>query len=163
MNDVTPYPAINTVLTEWAEGLKRLLGKKIVGLYLSGSLAYGDFVPDRSDIDLQAVVQNPLTQDELGLVEQLHRKVERRYPQFASSPATVGLISGFCSSARIFAPRFFQAPPRDECYFTLALRYDFTSIWLSKGVSPSSCRKMLGTQEKGREPSSRPERLVPDR
>src|SRR5207302_3107407 len=64
MNDVTPYPAINTVLTEWAEGLKRLLGKKIVGLYLSGSLAYGDFVPDRSDIDLQAVVQNPLTQDE---------------------------------------------------------------------------------------------------
>ena len=83
MNDVTPYPAINTVLTEWAEGLKRLLGKKIVGLYLSGSLAYGDFVPDRSDIDLQAVVQNPLTQDELGLVEQLHRKVERRYPQWA--------------------------------------------------------------------------------
>ena len=52
MKDATPYPAINTVLTEWAEGLKRLLGEKIVGLYLSGSLAYGDFVPDRSDIDL---------------------------------------------------------------------------------------------------------------
>jgi hypothetical protein len=44
MNDVTPYPVINTVLAEWAEGLKRLLGKKIVGLDLSGSLAYGDFV-----------------------------------------------------------------------------------------------------------------------
>jgi predicted nucleotidyltransferase len=56
MNEATPYPAINTVLTEWAEGLKRLLGKQAVGLYLSGSLAYGDFVPDRSDIDLQAVV-----------------------------------------------------------------------------------------------------------
>src|SRR5690348_9758233 len=59
---------------------------------------------------------------------------------FARSPATVGLISGSCSSARAFAPRFFQAPPRGECYFTLALRYDFTSIWLSKGLSPSSCR-----------------------
>ena len=47
MNEATPYPAINTVLTEWAEGLKRLLGKQVVGLYLSGSLAYGDFVPDR--------------------------------------------------------------------------------------------------------------------
>jgi predicted nucleotidyltransferase len=56
MNEVTPYPAINTVLTEWADGLKHLLGKKIVGLYLSGSLAYGDFIPERSDIDLQAVV-----------------------------------------------------------------------------------------------------------
>jgi len=39
----------------------------------------------------------------------------------ARSPATVGLISGSCSSARVFAPRFFQAPPRGECYFTLAL------------------------------------------
>ena len=27
-----------------------------------------------------------------------------------------------------FAPRFFQAPPRGECHFTLALRYHFTSI-----------------------------------
>jgi hypothetical protein len=83
MNDVTPYPAINTVLAEWAEGLKGLLGKKIVGLYLSGSLAYGDFVPDRSDIDLQAVVRNPLTEEELRSVEQLHKGVERRCPEWA--------------------------------------------------------------------------------
>jgi hypothetical protein len=83
MKDATPYPAINTVLSEWAEGVKRLLGKKIVGLYLSGSLAYGDFVPERSDIDLQAVIQNPLTEDELRSVEQLHRQIERRCPQWA--------------------------------------------------------------------------------
>src|ERR1700758_3567983 len=36
----------------------------------------------------------------------------------ARSPATVGLVSGSCSSARAFAPRFFQAPPRGECYFS---------------------------------------------
>jgi len=83
MHDVTPYPAINTVLTEWAERLKRLLGEKIVGLYLSGSLAYGDFVPDRSDIDLQAVVQSPLTEDELRSVEQLHKEMERTCPEWA--------------------------------------------------------------------------------
>jgi len=46
------------------------------------------------------------------------------------SLATVGLLSGSCSSARVFAPRFFQAPPRGGCYFTLALRYHFTSITL---------------------------------
>jgi Domain of unknown function (DUF4111)/Nucleotidyltransferase domain len=84
MRDVTPHPAINSVLTEWAEGLKRLLGKNIVGLYLSGSLAYGDFVPQRSDIDLQAVVRNPLTKDELRSVEQLHREIERCWPQWAN-------------------------------------------------------------------------------
>ena len=84
MKDLTPYPAINTVLTEWAEGLRRLLGKKIVGLYLSGSLAYGDFEQERSDIDLQAVVQSPLTEDELRSVEQLHREIERRCRQWAN-------------------------------------------------------------------------------
>jgi hypothetical protein len=83
MNDVTPYPAINTVLTEWAEGLKRLLGEKTVGLYLSGSLAYGDFVPDRSDIDVQAVVRRRITEDELRWVEQLHKETEPRYPEWA--------------------------------------------------------------------------------
>lgn len=83
MKDVTPYPAINAVLREWVEGLKRLLGQEIVGLYLSGSLAYGDFVPERSDIDLQAVVQNPLSEDELRSVEQLHREIEGGCPQWA--------------------------------------------------------------------------------
>jgi hypothetical protein len=84
MNEVTPYPAINTVLTEWADGLKRLLGKKIVGLYLSGSLAYGDFVAERSDIDLEAVVRIPLTEDELRSVEKLHREIEARCSQWAN-------------------------------------------------------------------------------
>jgi len=84
MKDATPYPATNTMLAEWVEGLRRLLGKNIVGLYLSGSLACGDFVPERSDIDLQAVVRSPLTQDELRSVEQLHREIERRCPQWAN-------------------------------------------------------------------------------
>ena len=30
MKDATPYPAINIMLTEWVEGVKRLLGKNIV-------------------------------------------------------------------------------------------------------------------------------------
>jgi hypothetical protein len=83
MKDVTPYPAINALLGDWVEGVRRLLGKKIVGLYLSGSLAYGDFVLERSDIDLQAVVQNPLAEGELKSVEELHRQMEKRHPEWA--------------------------------------------------------------------------------
>jgi predicted nucleotidyltransferase len=83
MKDPTQYPVINNVLCEWAEEVRRLLGKKIVGLYLSGSLAYGDFMPKRSDIDLQAVVANPLSEDELGSVERLHRQIEGRCPKWA--------------------------------------------------------------------------------
>ena len=51
---------------------------------------------------------------------------------------------------KIRAPRFFQAPPRGECYFTLAFRNDFTPIRLSKGLSPSSCRTYSAHTEKAR-------------
>jgi hypothetical protein len=84
MKDPTPYPAINGVLRAWAEGVRRSLGEKVVGLYLSGSLAYGDFVRERSDIDLQAVVRTPLTEDELISVEQLHKQIEERSPEWAN-------------------------------------------------------------------------------
>jgi hypothetical protein len=80
LENLTPYRDINTLLREWVDGVKRLLGDKVIGLYLAGSLSYGDFVPDRSDIDLQAVVRSPLTQAELKSVEQLHREVEGRSP-----------------------------------------------------------------------------------
>ena len=45
--------------------------------------------------------------------------------------------------------------PRGECYFTLALRYDFTSIRSSKGLSPSSCRTCSAHQKK-RDARARP-------
>jgi hypothetical protein len=116
MNDVTPYPAINTVLAEWAEGLKGLLGKKIVGLYLSGSLAYGDFVPDRSDIDLQAVVRNPLTEEELRSVEQLHKGVERRCPEWA------GRIE--CSYVSLELVRELRPPAKARPWWGFGTFYD---------------------------------------
>ena len=98
MKDATPYPAINTMLTEWVEGLKRLLGRNIVGLYLSGSLAYGDFVPERSDIDLQAVVRSPLTPDELRSIEQLNREIERRCPQWETGLSAPTFLSNSCAN-----------------------------------------------------------------
>jgi hypothetical protein len=51
--NITAYPEINALPGEWVQGIVRLLDDRVIGIYLSGSLAYGDFVPDRSDIDLQ--------------------------------------------------------------------------------------------------------------
>jgi hypothetical protein len=81
--NVTAYPEINALLGEWVQGLLHVLGGNVIGLYLSGSLGYGDFVPDRSDIDLQAVLRVALTSAELRTVELLHRDLERRYPAWA--------------------------------------------------------------------------------
>ncbi|MBO0859744.1 MAG: hypothetical protein J2P21_15040 [Chloracidobacterium sp.] len=77
---LTPYQDINSILVDWTEKAKKILGENVVGLYLSGSLSYGDFVPERSDIDLQAVVRPPLNQSELNSIEQLHRGLDEQYP-----------------------------------------------------------------------------------
>src|ERR1035438_6214209 len=54
-----------------------------------------------------------------------------------------------CSSARVFAPRFLQTPPRGDA---LALRYHFSSVRLSRGLSPPEMSNMPGTHEKGAGP-----------
>lgn len=77
---LTPHQDINNLLADWTEGVKSALGKNVVGLYLSGSLAYGDFVPERSDIDLQAVVRRPLDKNELRAIEMLHKDLNVHYP-----------------------------------------------------------------------------------
>lgn len=80
----TPYGDINALLAEHVDGIKRILGENLVGLYLTGSLAYGDFMPERSDIDLQAVVRNSLTEKELKAVEELHRNIDKNCPAWAN-------------------------------------------------------------------------------
>jgi hypothetical protein len=53
IRNLTPYQDINGLLADWVKGVKNILGGKVVGLYLSGSLSYGGFVLERSDIDLE--------------------------------------------------------------------------------------------------------------
>ena len=44
------------LLNRWCHGLQIILGDRLIGAYLTGSLTHGDFVATRSDIDLAVVV-----------------------------------------------------------------------------------------------------------
>ena len=68
-------------------------------------------------------------------------------------PAPYAFRSGSGPSARTFAPRFFQTLRR---WSALALRYEFTSIRLSRGLSPPSRRTCSAHKQNGREMNSRP-------
>jgi hypothetical protein len=48
---VTPDPEVHAVLQELLSGARAIIGSRLVGLYLDGSLALGDFDPDTSDLD----------------------------------------------------------------------------------------------------------------
>jgi Domain of unknown function (DUF4111) len=77
---LTPYQDINDLLALWTKGVNAGLGENVVGLYLTGSLTYGDFVRERSDLDLCAIVRRFPSADELESIRRLHQDMEKRYP-----------------------------------------------------------------------------------
>ncbi|HEY3365148.1 MAG TPA: aminoglycoside adenylyltransferase domain-containing protein [Symbiobacteriaceae bacterium] len=71
----TPYPEVNEFVTMVWEQQHHVLGESLVGVYLGGSLALGDFAPNASDIDLLAVTAEPVSGSRLRQLEALHARV----------------------------------------------------------------------------------------
>ena len=79
----TSYQDINDILLLITDGIENILTEKLIGLYLFGSLTYGDFNPDSSDVDLVAIINEPLNRDELVLIKQLHQQIEKHDPKWS--------------------------------------------------------------------------------
>jgi hypothetical protein len=68
----TPYADVNAVLDALLAGARGVLGDHFAGLYLYGSLASGDFDPERSDIDFVVVTAGELPGELLPALEAMH-------------------------------------------------------------------------------------------
>lgn len=64
---MTPFPYVNAVLADLLDRAREILGDQFVGMYLYGSLAGGDFNPQRSDIDFVIVTHDLLAQPVIAL------------------------------------------------------------------------------------------------
>jgi hypothetical protein len=71
----TPYPDVNAVLYVLLSDVQAILGNQFVGMYLYGSLASGDFVPQRSDIDFVVVTDGKLADETLLALEAMHAHI----------------------------------------------------------------------------------------
>ena len=63
---------IPPVVTLFADRLHELLGERLVGVYLGGSLVMGDFIEGSSDYDLLVVVSGDLSSADLSRLAALH-------------------------------------------------------------------------------------------
>lgn len=79
----TPYKDVNEVLNALTAGMASILGGNLVGVYLTGSLSYGDFNPENSDIDLLAIMKNPASQEQLEALKKMHVHVEQTHEKWA--------------------------------------------------------------------------------
>jgi len=73
-------PDIASLLTELQVEIVSVMGGDFVGLYLFGSLVYGDFTEGVSDIDLLAVSRNIITEFDIDQLREMHDRFAERHP-----------------------------------------------------------------------------------
>lgn len=79
MQQNTPYEEINSLLQLLLSQIKNILGEKMVGLYLYGSLVTGDFDIKISDIDLLCAVSSEVDTSEFEKLKNMHEDFAKTY------------------------------------------------------------------------------------
>lgn len=79
---VTQYPEIDKLLEKLLSEMKAILGEKLIGLYLYGSLVWGDFDYEISDIDLLAALSSDLDEKEFNELKKIQDNIVREYKKF---------------------------------------------------------------------------------
>ncbi len=77
-----PYPDVNELVDTFLAKLQSIFDQKLVGVYLYGSLVWGDFDYDISDIDLLVAVASPIDSKEFGKLQQMHHDLAATYKQW---------------------------------------------------------------------------------
>ena len=72
---LTPFADVNAVLHVLLTGVQAVLGHRFVGMYLFGSLASGDFAPQRSDVDFVVVTDGELDGETLLALQAMHARI----------------------------------------------------------------------------------------
>jgi hypothetical protein len=72
----TLYADVNTALNILLTSTKGILGERFIGLYLIGSLALGDFSPQRSDIDYVVVTDSAVEENHFMALQAMHARFD---------------------------------------------------------------------------------------
>jgi len=105
------------LLAQIRRGYEAILGQKLVGIYVHGSLAFGCFCWDRSDVDFLAVVDAPLTRAEKAALIELLLRLDADAPPKGFEMSVV--LQSACSP--------FQWPTPYELHFSNAHKENYVN------------------------------------
>ena len=71
----TSYTDVNTILQRLLKNAQTILGDHLIGLYIHGSLASGDFNPQTSDIDFLVVTDADLSAEAFSTLKTMHARL----------------------------------------------------------------------------------------
>lgn len=78
----TNYPEITELFEDFVTRCNSVLGTKVLGVYVYGSLVWGDFDEKISDVDLLVVLTDSILVEELERLRELHDELVIRHPQW---------------------------------------------------------------------------------
>jgi ADP-ribose pyrophosphatase YjhB (NUDIX family) len=120
------HAEIRALLDQLLAGARGVLGPRLFGLYVGGSLAIGDFAPDRSDVDFVAVTDGEIGDDDVSRLAALHARL-------AAGPSRWGdeLEGSYVSLAALVAPglRAIRHPYIDRGTGALAMVATAPGYW----------------------------------
>lgn len=85
--NTSPYQNIqdiHNVSADIKNGLPNILPHNLIGIYLGGSLSYGGFNLDSSDIDVCVIIKKTPNHSECGQINQFHQQLKERYSNWAN-------------------------------------------------------------------------------
>ena len=71
---------VRSILDDLRDAIDRTFGERLLAVYLTGSLTYGDFDAGSSDIDYLAVLTEPVTDAERSQLIAAHAEIFNRLP-----------------------------------------------------------------------------------
>ena len=122
-------PSIPPVLEAVTAGLKRVLGDRLVAVYLTGSAAAGDFEPGISDLDLVVVVEGDAGELDLDALSRLYAGVVADHPDWEDRLEAVHLGRATLASFRTSRGRLAVVSPGESLHVHEAAAVEWTQNW----------------------------------
>lgn len=124
------HPEVELLLQDLLNRIREILGDGLVGLYLYGSLATGDFDEGISDFDLLAVTATDLTNDEFTRLQKLHPDFVGEHPEWEERVEIAYVSRAALQTFKTETSRIAVISPGEPFHFKDAGR-DWTINWWS--------------------------------
>ncbi|MFO7170385.1 MAG: DUF4111 domain-containing protein [Chloroflexota bacterium] len=130
-------PEVDGLILKLRRSIQAILGERLVGLYLYGSLVTGDFDPRVSDVDLLAVTASDIDEREFERLRGMHQAIAAASPAWDDRIEVAYLSAAALRTFRERASRIAVISPGEPFHFKEAGKDWLINWWVirSSGVA----------------------------
>lgn len=152
--ELTQYPQVNKLLEILLSRLKSILDEKLIGLYLEGSLVWGDFDANTSDIDLLAVLSSNIDYQEFEALRQMHTTLVTENKEWDDRIEVCYISTEALKKIKLFSAKIVNISPGEPFHRTESSKEWTMNLYLTRekskilfGPSPKTLIEPISKRE----------------